>query len=506
VVATAPALPRILGRYALYDVIASGGMATVHFGRLQGPVGFARTVAIKRLHPQFARDPEFVSMFLDEARLAARIRHPNVVPTLDVVALEGELFLVMEYVQGEPLGALLRGSRERREKIPIAYAVAIVAGALRGLHAAHEAKDERGSPLGIVHRDISPQNIIVGVDGVPRVLDFGVAKAAGRLQVTRDGQIKGKIAYMSPEQIRSSGTDRRTDIYAAGAVLWEALAGARLFHADNDVAVLAKVLEGKVPPPSALTKGIPPELDAIVAQALSKSPDDRFATARDMARMLDGVVPLVPTAEIGEWVETVGAEHLATRTQTVSRIEGDSSSGYQTGDVGGSGPPPPVVPSLSPRQHVGSQPPLPPPGERTEVSGSSVMHSAVVPRIDRRWMVLLGAGGGLTLVMIIVLAKLVFSAGDTAAPEVAHALPLAPPVASTAPPPVAEAPPPPIAAPVAPPAPPPPAPPPVRVSPPSPPVAAVRSPPVTAASPASASKRTPPPMTHALDTVLDSRK
>src|SRR5262249_30807867 len=162
-------------------------MATVHFGRLLGPVGFSRTVAIKRLHAHFAADPEFVSMFLDEARLAARIRHPNVVPTLDVVATAGELFLVMDYVPGETLSRLIAASNAQRRWIPLPIAAAMACGVLHGLHAAHEAKSERGAPLGIVHRDVSPQNLLVGTDGVPRVLDFGVAKAAGRLQTTRDG-------------------------------------------------------------------------------------------------------------------------------------------------------------------------------------------------------------------------------------------------------------------------------------------------------------------------------
>src|SRR5262245_49268372 len=163
-------------------------MATVHLGRLLGPVGFSRTVAIKRLHAQFSQDPEFVSMFLDEARLAARIRHPNVVPTLDVVATGGELFLVMDYVAGESIAKLLRAVATKKEMVPIRVIAATMAGALHGLHAAHEAKDERGEPLGIVHRDVSPQNILLGADGVPRVLDFGVAKAIGRVQTTQEGQ------------------------------------------------------------------------------------------------------------------------------------------------------------------------------------------------------------------------------------------------------------------------------------------------------------------------------
>src|SRR4051794_3762977 len=145
---------RVVGRYALYDPIAAGGMATVHLGRLLGPVGFSRTVAIKRSHPEFAEDPEFVSMFLDEARLAARIRHPNVVPTLDVVALEGELFLVMDFIQGESLSKLLRACKAKETRVPRSVACAIMVGVLSGLHAAHEAKNERGEPLNLVHRDV----------------------------------------------------------------------------------------------------------------------------------------------------------------------------------------------------------------------------------------------------------------------------------------------------------------------------------------------------------------
>ncbi|HEX7603641.1 MAG TPA: serine/threonine-protein kinase, partial [Polyangiaceae bacterium] len=171
-----------LGRYALHAEIAAGGMATVYLGRLHGAVGFGRTVAIKRLHPHLAKDPEFVSMFLDEAHLAARVQHPNVVPTLDVVTSDRELFLVLEYVRGESFSALIRAARAAGQTLPIPVVVAVVVGLLNGLHAAHEATDEQGKPLGIVHRDVSPQNVLVGADGVARVLDFGVAKAATRLQ------------------------------------------------------------------------------------------------------------------------------------------------------------------------------------------------------------------------------------------------------------------------------------------------------------------------------------
>src|SRR4051794_38844344 len=181
---------RIVGRYAFYSEFAAGGMASVHFGRLLGAAGFARTVAIKCLHPQFAKDPEFVSMFVDEARLAARIRHPNVVQTLDVVQSDDELFLVMDYVHGESLASLLKRAHAMGRKVPLRIAIKIIQHSLFGLHAAHAATTERGEPLHLVHRDMSPHNVLVGVDGVARVLDFGIAKAGGRVQVTRDGQVK----------------------------------------------------------------------------------------------------------------------------------------------------------------------------------------------------------------------------------------------------------------------------------------------------------------------------
>ena len=184
---------RVVGRYALYQAIAAGGMATVHLGRLLGPVGFSRTVAIKRLHEQFASDPEFVAMFLDEARVAARVRHPNVVPTLDVVATGGELFLVMEYVPGESLARLARELRGRKATFPLRILSALMAGVLHGLHAAHEAKDEHGHPLDIVHRDVSPANVMISIDGIPRLLDFGIAKARTSTHHTREGIFKGKL-------------------------------------------------------------------------------------------------------------------------------------------------------------------------------------------------------------------------------------------------------------------------------------------------------------------------
>ncbi len=338
----APAAPqvRVVGRYALYGAIAAGGMATVHLGRLMGPVGFSRTVAIKRLHAQYASDPEFVSMFLDEARLAARIRHPNVVPTLDVVATSGELFLVMEYVPGESLSRLSRAARERRTAMPLRVLSAIMTSVLHGLHAAHEARDERGSPLGIVHRDVSPQNVLVGTDGQARVLDFGVAKAAGRMQTTKEGQIKGKLAYMPPEQLKGGSVTRQTDIYAAGVMLWELLTGQRLFSGDNEGAIVAKVLEGRIEQPSIVlarshgatmndkTMRALEMLDGTAMRALRMDPEQRYDTAREMALELERMCPPATASEVGDWVEAIAKDVLHSRAALVAEIE--SSASYST--------------------------------------------------------------------------------------------------------------------------------------------------------------------------------
>ncbi len=313
-----------VGRYSIFGEIASGGMATVHYGRLLGPAGFSRTVAVKRLHPQFAKDADFVAMFLDEARLAARIQHPNVVPTLDIVATDSELFLVMEYVQGETLARLVRSLRDRNECMPPGVAASIVAQALHGLHAAHEAKNEQGSPLGIVHRDVSPQNVLVGVDGVARVLDFGVAKAAFRLQTTRDGQLKGKLAYMAPEQIGGQ-VNRLTDVYAAGVLLWEALTSHRLYEAGNEAQLLQKVLKGTPDRPSKYVPDLPAAFDGIALRALELDPKKRFQTAREMALALERGVDVAMTSEVGEWVERTARERLSHHAERIADIESGSA-------------------------------------------------------------------------------------------------------------------------------------------------------------------------------------
>ncbi len=323
----------MVGQYTLHGVLSSGGMATVHFGRLAGPAGFSRTVAIKRLHAHYAREPELVSMFVDEARVVSRIRHPNVVPTLDVVQTDGELFLVMEYVHGESLAKLLTSARVKKERVPLPIVSAIITGLLHGLHAAHEAKHPRTGPLHIVHRDVSPQNVLVGADGTARILDFGVAKAMHRIQVTREGQLKGKIPYMAPEQLRGAEATRSTDIFAASVVLWETLTGRRLFSAESEGAMVKKILEEPIPLPSLRmvdmeqtaqqpTHEVHELLDALVLRGLARDPSVRHATAREMARELEAIVAPATPSQVGEWVERMAAASLAERTRRLDEIGG----------------------------------------------------------------------------------------------------------------------------------------------------------------------------------------
>jgi serine/threonine protein kinase len=314
------------GRYTLFAEIASGGMASVHIGRLVSTAGFSRTVAIKRLYPQFAKDPEFVAMFLDEAQLAARIKHPNVVPTLDIVRDNDQLLLVMEYVPGETLSRLTRALSARGERFDPRVASAIVVGVLHGLHAAHEAKNEFGEPLGIVHRDVSPQNVLVGTDGVPRLVDFGVAKAIGQMHETRGQEVKGKLAYMAPEQILSGTVTRAADIWAASVVFWESLAGRRLFSGENDGITIRRVLDGEVPSLAGEVAGVSPSLEAIIRKGLARNPGERFATARAMALAIEQAMPVALPSEVGQFVESVCGEAIGQRAARIREVESASRS------------------------------------------------------------------------------------------------------------------------------------------------------------------------------------
>lgn len=311
-----------LGRYVVFDEFASGGMASVHLGRMQGPVGFSRTVAVKRLHPQFARDRAFAKMFVDEARLASRIRHPNVVSTLDVVLAEKEVCLVLEYVHGLPLSALLEAARAKSEQVPVGIALNIMVGVLSGLHAAHTALSDAGEPLGIVHRDVSPQNILVGSLGVAQLVDFGVAKANQRLhESTGEGSLKGKLAYMAPEQLEGRDIDARADIYAASVVMWELLTGRRFVSAREPAAIVALVMTKALEPPSRWSEACTPEIDRVVLQGLTRDRDRRFSTAEEMASVLERAAPIASNRDVARWVESIAGDDLAERAALVLDVE-----------------------------------------------------------------------------------------------------------------------------------------------------------------------------------------
>ncbi|MBL9022573.1 MAG: serine/threonine protein kinase [Myxococcales bacterium] len=300
------------GRYEILKQLAAGGMATVHLGRLLGVGGFERLVAIKIMHAHIGGEPEFVTMFLDEARLAARIRHPNVVPTLDVEESPDGLFLVMEYIEGASLHQILKASGGLPGAVPLPIVLRMMIDTLAGLHCAHELTDDEGHPLSLVHRDVTPANILLGADGVARLTDFGVARAESRLSSTRGGQVKGKIPYMPPEQIMSEDLDRRCDIYAAGAVFWEALIGRRVFQADNDGAILQGILAGAPATPRQIDPAIPEPIDQVCMRALARKRAERFASAAEFSDAIEDAahragVSIASARAVAAFVQASGA-------------------------------------------------------------------------------------------------------------------------------------------------------------------------------------------------------
>jgi serine/threonine-protein kinase len=301
-------------------------MATVYLGRALGPGGFERFVAIKVMHPHLAADPDFVTAFLDEARLAARVRHPNVVSTLDVDAAEDGLFLVMDYVDGETLYAIHKRLKVTKARMPLPLVLRIMIDALAGLHAAHELTSGDGKPLQLVHRDVSPQNIIVGYDGITRIGDFGVARAESRLSAaTHTGQVKGKYGYMSIEQLRAKTVDRRSDVYSAGVVMWELLAGERLFKGENEAAIALAAAAGVVQSPQDVDPDVPQALDEVVMRALSRAPEGRYESAAAFSEALEdaaeacAIRPARPR-EISEFLEHM-AEDAPTEVRPNALLE-----------------------------------------------------------------------------------------------------------------------------------------------------------------------------------------
>ncbi len=308
-------LPRF-GRYEALFRIAAGGMAEVFAARIRGEAGFEKLVAVKRMLPHLAEDDGFVDMFLDEARVAVQVSSPHVVQTLDLGRADGDgaLYIVMELVVGAALSTLIRDQRRKGTRIPVPIAIELMAQAAQGLDDAHEATTPTGIQLGIVHRDVSPHNVLVGVDGRARVTDFGIARAMMRRTATATGELKGKFAYFSPEQASGTAVDRRADIFALGIVAWETLLGRRLFHADEPLQILNRVKEAPIPLLHELDEKIPHAVSHAVARALTRPIDQRYATSAEFAHALreaGRVLGPAPTQrEIGRWVNEAGGESL----------------------------------------------------------------------------------------------------------------------------------------------------------------------------------------------------
>lgn len=322
----------VIGRYLLHRQIARGGMATIHIARLMGDEGFSRIVAAKRLLPEFAEDQEFVEMFLDEARIASKVHHRNVVPVLDVVTTGEEVILVQEYVHGAPLHWLLRTARQAKTHVPLPVAVSIACQVLAGLQAAHDTNDEMGASLNIVHRDVSPQNMMVATDGTARLLDFGVAKATMAAHVTRDGNFKGKLAYSAPEQIRGKAC-QQSDVYSLAVVLWELIVGHRMHqNAQGESELVSTIMNGSLP---TITEALASEreligdkrwkqlekLEPIIQKGLAVDLAERHASAHAMEKALTDASPPASSSEVAQWLKQLGKEFMEGRDKMIAAEE-----------------------------------------------------------------------------------------------------------------------------------------------------------------------------------------
>ena len=327
-----PTVPRHIGRYEIVGPLASGGMAEILLARLAGPSGFMRPVVIKRILPHLARKKDFVDMFLDEARIVAGIRHPNVVQVTELGHEEGELFLAMEYLEGESTSGLMRRLQTRGERLDLTLAAYIVAEACAGVHAAHELADENGKKLNIVHRDVTPHNVFIGYKGSIKVLDFGIATASDRIAQTEAGQFKGKLEYASPEQCKGAVLDRRSDIFALGTILWELTTGKRLFKRASAIDMQRAICEQPIPSPAAVAVDFPypAELTAITMKAIARKRRERYQTALELRHdllvaMRKLSVRVAPEEDLSVVMHRLFEERIEEKADMLRRVKSGAS-------------------------------------------------------------------------------------------------------------------------------------------------------------------------------------
>jgi serine/threonine protein kinase len=476
-------------------------MAELYLARATGIEGFEKLVALKRILPQHAQHEDFVHMFLDEARLAATIQHANVAQVYDIGRCDDGLFFTMEFVHGEDVRTVMQTMGKRSRALPLEHALSIAIGAAAGLHAAHQKLGHDGALIGLVHRDVSPSNLLVSFDGCVKIIDFGIAKAERRQTETRAGTLKGKIAYMSPEQCLGDAIDRRSDVFSLGVVLYEMTTGARLFPVDNEYAAMRQIVDEDAPPPSKRKQGYPPELEAIVLRALRRNRSERYGSTEELQLALEGFVRArglaVSTAQLGFFMRDLFPERaldlqgltpppahdrrvLPLRARTATPLSVVTPTPMSIDALPGR---PPTAPSY----HAGGddlalfeEPALDAPleGGMFRASGSPPMGVKALPEdlepsiaieVDaapaparRRWLLPVIAGVTASISALIAAVIILLMAGSRSAAPAAPPVPAAAPTSITLPIVVPIAAPEPVAAPVVAPAPPAPAPTPER--------------------------------------------
>jgi serine/threonine protein kinase len=306
-----------VGKYEVLRKIASGGMAELYLARVRGAAGFEKVVVLKRILPGIAEDPDFVQMFLDEARLAATLQHPNIADVYDVGEADGQYFFTMEFVYGQDARTIRHEMKKRNEPVPLAAALAIIHGTASALDYAHERRRSDGTLMGLVHRDVSAANIMVSYDGAVKLLDFGIARVMTASHRTQVGTLKGKVPYMSPEQCKGQPLDRRSDLFSLGVVLFELTVGQRPFRGDSDYAVMDQIVYQGAPRPSSLVRDYPPELEAIVMRLLEREPKARYTTADELGDDLDAFIQRsglwLSPKQLGKYMRTVFADRIQAR-------------------------------------------------------------------------------------------------------------------------------------------------------------------------------------------------